>query len=946
MKRVWSVPNSSDWGEESGIRRVVEAYSRYLPEFDWQIVNSPHDQLDIVAVHAGVYAPLCHVAHCHGLYWTSHYHAAVWEWDANKRVTEMCRVARKVIVPSDWVAETFRRDMHLNPVVLGHGLDLEDWPEPSKTHEGYGLWNKNRRGDVCDPTPVGMLARGFPQHRFVTTFKPTGDFPNLREIGIQSHERMKQLLLNAGVYIATTKETFGIGILEAMACGVPVLGYAHGGILEMVQHGVNGYLARLNDEDDLKAGFDYCLRNRAALGANGREMVKPFGWRKIVERLAQVYDEATFVPLPKAAIIIPSYNYAGKLHNAIRSALEQDFPLLEWVIVVDDGSPDDGATREVVAGWTAKDKRVVYIRQDNRGVAIARNTGIEYAWKEGAKYVACLDADDWLSPKFLSTCIPPLEKSAALGITYTGLFYHKPDGTQGLSQWPGDWDFDAQVMRRNQVPTACVFRVDMWRRLGGYRQRYAPLGAGSEDAEFWLRSGANGFKAEKVTNEGLFHYSWQSGSVSGNPAYKEVDWLSWHPWAGKEGDTKHPFASYAKPKARWHPVRQYDEPLVSVIIPVGPHHQQYLWDALDSLEGQTFRNWEAVVVMDTREKVLPAIRDAFPYVRWGFTHGKGAGAARNEGARLARAPFLMFLDADDYLLPKCLDIMLETWRVENAIPYSDYLGKAHVDDVSKLAPDLQSRVYFHNTKTHEALIGYRAANFDCEVAARQPELPYPFIWCNVTCLVPKPWHEAIGGFDEKMKSWEDVEYNWRLARAGRCFVRIPQELMVYRFSTGQRRQDGLREHQSIVEYVRGKWRGNEAVPCGCSGNGQATLVQSPQVESRPVVVALAGKTNGRPMVMDDANFVLARYLHPNIGEHTVVGTATGTKYGFRGGGDIFLVHREDVAAQPHLFAPVEQKPTPVPVAARQAPPPPQPVMATVTEEPQAKKRGRPKKIKA
>jgi glycosyltransferase involved in cell wall biosynthesis len=41
---------------------------------------------------------------------------------------------------------------------------------------------------------------------------------------------------NAGVYLSTAKETFGIGILEALACGVPVLGYAHGGILDLVQH--------------------------------------------------------------------------------------------------------------------------------------------------------------------------------------------------------------------------------------------------------------------------------------------------------------------------------------------------------------------------------------------------------------------------------------------------------------------------------------------------------------------------------------------------------------------------------------------------------------------------------------------------------------------------------------------------------------------------------------
>lgn len=1221
MKRVWSLPNQSDWGGESGIRRVVEAYVKHLPAFGWEVVTSPNDLLDIVAVHAGLRAPVCHVAHCHGLYWTSDYHAAAWEWDANRRVVEMCRVARTVTVPSEWVAEAFRRDMHINPVVLGHGLDLKEWGEPSERHDGFILWNKNRAGDVCDPLPVGVLARAFPQNRFVTTFKPPGDFHNLKTIGTQDHATMMDVVKHAAVYLATTKETFGIGILEAMACfpagtnveakevlysherrytgtivsiktkrttirttaehpfwttqgwvhakdltrkhllcyigsygrqekvhsgaieevvaalqnphsgrncayvgndakgdrggsarswgqqalwghhqatsdqsfpkavsihrrhsgrgrddnyqaqcqeteanrsdlqhihgidglvafgdsstrcrfvrndkpeiwprsmlhiadcrpdessvlqgtlassgyqtaahdlacgvggiasptmqersilpappgdhettegyeyqaieeivlsevtnlpiydfttasntylaegylvhnsGVPVLGYAHGGILEMVEHGINGYLARPKDEQDLIAGLAWCLKHRDSAGANGRTMVEQFTWERQVEKLAKVYDEASLVPLPKCAIVIPSYNYAGPLHTALRSACEQDYPLLTHIIVVDDGSPDGGATETVVRDWMTKDARIGYVRQENQGVAFARNHGIEVAWKADCKYVACLDADDWLDKRFISTCVNALEGDPSLGIAYTGLHFHKPDGSQGISPWPTKWDYNAQLQRRNQIPTACVFRTKMWRRLGGYRQRYAPLGAGAEDAEFWLRSGAYGFKAAKVSEEGLFHYSWMTGGVTGNKDYREVDWLAWHPWAGSKGDGKHPFASYAKPKSHSHPVRQYDEPLVTVVVPVGPGHQKYLWDALDSLEGQTFRRWEAVVVMDNKEDVEAKLLDAFPWVRWGRSGGKGAGAARNEGARLARGSFLLFLDADDYLLPLCIETMLEAWRVDNAIPYTDYLGKATIDDVSKLAKDLQARVYFHNPKTHEALIGYKAQDFDCEQALRQPEQPWPFIWCNVTCLVPKGWHEDVGGFDEAMSSWEDVEYHWRLARKGRCYVRIPEELMVYRFSTGTRRQEGLQHHQSIVEYIRRKWGSEEPVGCGCGGNGRSQ-VQRSQAENVPLILAVP-RTPGGSAPMTDAEFVLAKYTHPNRGEHAVIGTSTRTKYGFRGGGEIFLVHKDDVEAQPHLFEVIDQKPTPVPEVPRVEPPAPEAVVHVV-----------------
>ena len=117
-----------------------------------------------------------------------------------------------------------------------------------------------------------------------------------------------------------------------------------------------------------------------------------------------------------------------------------------------------------------------------------------------------------------------MRRIGSLGIAYTGLRWHKPDGSTGISPWPGAFEYDRQLRRQNQVPTCCLFRRVMWERLGGYRQRYAPKGAGAEDAEFWLRAGAAGFGAQKVTDQALFNYSWMSGQVSGDANYQEVDW--------------------------------------------------------------------------------------------------------------------------------------------------------------------------------------------------------------------------------------------------------------------------------------------------------------------------------------------------------------------------------------------------------------------------------------
>jgi glycosyltransferase involved in cell wall biosynthesis len=90
---------------------------------------------------------------------------------------------------------------------------------------------------------------------------------------------------------------------------------------------------------------------------------------------------------PLVSIIIPTYDYATYLPQAIQSCLDQSHKNIE-VIVVDDGSTDD--TREVVDSFG---DRVVYLFQSHNGVSSARNAGLEQA---SGRFIAFLDADDYL----------------------------------------------------------------------------------------------------------------------------------------------------------------------------------------------------------------------------------------------------------------------------------------------------------------------------------------------------------------------------------------------------------------------------------------------------------------------------------------------------------------------------------------------------------------------
>ena len=92
--------------------------------------------------------------------------------------------------------------------------------------------------------------------------------------------------------------------------------------------------------------------------------------------------------MPRVSIIIPSFNRARFLPETLRSVLGQSVADLEC-IVVDDGSSD--GTKELVAGFSARDSRVRYLQQVNKGPSAARNFGLE---ESRGRYIQFLDSDD------------------------------------------------------------------------------------------------------------------------------------------------------------------------------------------------------------------------------------------------------------------------------------------------------------------------------------------------------------------------------------------------------------------------------------------------------------------------------------------------------------------------------------------------------------------------
>ncbi len=865
---------------EGGVFTIVRKYEQYFPSHGITLVDEG-EEYDVEIVHAGV-KPFSdpggpNVAMTHGLIWTAQPGYDPSSWGDNAQVVDSVRHAREVTCPSRWVAKTFERDMHFTPHVIPHGVDLEEW-KGEDSFNSTVVWNKNRMDVVCDPRPVVELALRNQTIEFVTTFT-TRLLGNISLIGVVEHWKMQRIIRRAMVYLSTTKETFGIGTLEAMAAGVPVLGFAHGGNLDIVEHGKTGYLARVGDYDDLNNGLEFCIQHRPMLSKNAIAVASQFSWDSAVEKLKAVLERAADPPVRGISVIVPCFNKEETVADAIRSALVagEQYEQFE-VIAVDDGSTDRSLARieEVRQG----DSRVLVVEQHNQGVAHARNAGIERA---SYPYICCLDADDQILPAFFDRTLPALESDNSLGIAYTGIRWVDAQGRTGISPWPGSFNFDEQLAKRNQIPTCCLFKREAWRRVGGYRQRYAPHGAGAEDAEMWLRMGAMGWNARKVTEEGLFMYRMHQGATSDD--YVEPPWTDWHPWAH---DSRHPFASVATPARQSHDVRAYDRPAVSVIIPVGPGHAGNVYNALDSLEAQTFRNWEVVVVNDTGQDLPVWLTKAYPFATFVDTTGSvGAGAARNAGVRASTAPMLYFLDADDHLAPKCLQLLMATWLTEGGAIYSDYYG------VTKVKPEDRARVeedvVFYDEKTGKLVVRGHLEDYDYDRMLREPILEntrgyYPYVWAPVNTLVERKVFDDVGGFNEDLESLEDWAFWLVVARTGLCFYHVKEPLFVYNFVDGRRRDFALNNHGELklLPRIHRLVQKVKPMPCNCGGGNR----RSPTVLDKTVVA----NGNGTMQVL---------YYPPGKGQHPLI--VERHNYGYRQQGDIIEVSTYHVAVKPSVF---------------------------------------------
>jgi len=733
---------SEDGKGSGGIWRVILAQAKYLPSLGWDIADDP-DDADLFIVHAGAVVDTNKpIVTCnHGLYWTGDFDWHEEYWQYNSAVIEALRRATKIITPSEWVAVPIRRDMRKNPVVIPHGIEFESIA-PQIENGGYVLWAKPRVDIVSDPRPMNELAMRATKIRFVSTYGvPTA---NVRVLGAQPFDKFQEIMSKASVWLATTRETGDIASREAMAMGIPVLGFNWGGTAELVKHGETGYLAEPNNWDDLVEGLHYCISNRDRLGTAAREDIRNrFQWVDLMSKYASVLNDAMEInkyPVD-VSIIVPSFNYARFLPEAIESIIAQRFSGSKEIIVVNDASTDD--TNEALSRYVSAELSVIK-HEENRGLPASLNSGHERA---RGKYRISLDADNLLTPNALQILYDALEAKPWLDVASGNLAIYQEDGKhKTATDWPfGRVDIHQQLDHYNQVTSTAMMRSRSVDGLGGYRVRQRK----NEDGEFWCRAMSAGLRFEQVTKEPIFVYRWHDGNKSKTEGGEDdpdgpYSWNFYYPW--KFNEKISPFAMTGDPpKGSWA-VRSYANPHVAVIIPCGPGHQKYLVDALDSVAGQTYCNIECIVGNDSGEPIDVAAM-GHPWVKVVNTKGgEGPSIARNTAIAAARAPLIVPLDADDMLYPGTIESYYTAFlQYPGCIVYGD----CDIEDAPGKMHDYQCGEFVMETVMAKAIY-------------------------QDTIMFAKQWWETVGGYPQT-KIWEDWLFgvSLHLAGVGAAYLKKP-----------------------------------------------------------------------------------------------------------------------------------------------------------------------------
>ncbi len=372
---------------------------------------------------------------------------------------------------------------------------------------------------------------------------------------------------------------------------------------------------------------------------------------------------------PSISVIIPTYNRAGYIKEAINSVLKQKGSWNLDVIVVDDGSTDD--TEKIIKSFGNK---IRYFKIPHSGLpAVARNFGIS---KAKGNLIAFQDSDDiWVDDK-LTTQVPLFDDPAIM-MSYGNAEKIDDKGERSHkhivenSKLPGGEKFKT-LLSENVISTLTVMIRKQALELVGCFDESVALRA-VEDYDLWLRLSAQYPKGIIGLAKTLALYRVHSDNISEANDILGVERIIAvfdHCWdeavltveqrslLEEQLDKMHEGWTRLK-------IEVGDVPTISVVMSMY-NSEDYLERATKSILDQTYKNFEFIVIddgsSDNSADIIKSIND--PRIRLIRQNNHGLVFSFNKGVRLARAEFVARMDSDDISMPSRFEKELD-WITVN-----------------------------------------------------------------------------------------------------------------------------------------------------------------------------------------------------------------------------------------------------------------------------------------
>lgn len=185
---------------------------------------------------------------------------------------------------------------------------------------------------------------------------------------------------------------------------------------------------------------------------------------------------------PEVSVVIPAYNVAPLIKEAVESVLAQTFDNYE-IIIVNDGSPDTPALEKALHPYRQK---INYVKQENRGAGAARNVGLRLA---RGRYVGFLDADDAWYPMFLEKQLELIKSDGGYDLVYANALLDGPSPWAGKTYMDrdpsnGPVTFEALIGERcSPITSGVLARLQPIIEVEGFDESLR----NSQDFDLWVR---------------------------------------------------------------------------------------------------------------------------------------------------------------------------------------------------------------------------------------------------------------------------------------------------------------------------------------------------------------------------------------------------------------------------------------------------------------------------